>query len=129
MSEDPKDDPQYDGTGDGNDGPQNLREHVESQGVDLPDAAEESDTDYNGLLSHASEWHAFTNGLYAGLTTHPLRKPPVPEEGTQARYDYDREPHYYKGGYILGTGLQILGLGWAVYAYGPEALGMFLAVL
>lgn len=35
--------------------------------VDLPDGAEEEDTERDGFLSYAGEWHALAVGLAVGL--------------------------------------------------------------
>lgn len=75
--------------------------------VEVPDAEHESETERDGAFSYAAEWHAFGNGLYHGVTTHPLRAPPVPTEG-QAAKDYEREPHYWRYGYMIGTAIIIL---------------------
>lgn len=38
------------------------------------------------------EFHAFVNGLYCGLV----------EAGRE--HEYDKEKHYWRGGYIIGAG-------------------------
>jgi len=38
------------------------------------------------------EWHAFVNGVYAGA------------RWGSRQHDYDRENHYWRAGYLLGTG-------------------------
>lgn len=75
-----------------------LREWVRSRS-----AFRESSGEYNGFLSYAAEWHSLTHGVYVGLTTHPLRTPPEPENR-----DVDLEPHYYRGGFVIGTLFQAL---------------------
>lgn len=85
-------------------------------------AASESDTERDGAFSYKSESHSFGNGVYVGLTTHPLQTPPVPEEGTTAREDYDAERHYWRAGYIVGTLLQLVAIAAFVLAFGPEAV-------
>lgn len=68
------------------------------------DAPTEADSERDGLLSYAAEWHAFTHGLYAGVTTKPSRH--LPESDNE---DVQKEPHYYKGAYLIGTSLQLVG--------------------
>lgn len=63
-----------------------------------PSAPSEDDTDYDGAFSYAAEWHAFSHGVYKGLTTKPWRTPPEPDNA-----DVEKESHYYRGGYVLGT--------------------------
>lgn len=67
-----------------------------------PSQPRESDTDYDGFLSYSAEWHAFSHGIYMGFTTHPFQTPPEPKNR-----DVDRETHYYRGGYILGSLIQV----------------------
>jgi len=67
-----------------------------------PDAASEDQSDRDGFLSYAAEWHAFTHGLYGGLRSMKL----MPSNN-----DVEAEPHYYKGGYVLGTLLQAVLVG------------------
>ena len=64
---------------------------------------DESDSSYDGPLSTYKEWHAFTHGVYYGLTSKALVTPPEPKNE-----DVKKEPHYYRGGYIIGTLLQLL---------------------
>lgn len=71
--------------------------------IELPDGATESETDRNGFLSYAAEWHSVTHGVYMGLTTRPWRTPPEP-----AVDDVVKESHYYRGGYVIGTLLQVV---------------------
>lgn len=71
--------------------------------ISLPDAPSEADAEYDGLLSHAAEWHALAHGVFLGFTTKPLSTPPEP-----TNRDVEAEPHYYRGGYILGTIGQLL---------------------
>jgi len=64
----------------------------------------ESDTDRDGVLSYPAEWHAVGHGLYDGLRSwrgKPQRPPPD-------NPDVDKEIHYYKGGYVVGTIVQAL---------------------
>ena len=72
----------------------------------LPDGKTEDDTERDGFLSYAGEWHALTIGVYRGLTH--LR--PWDDEFQEVAERYDdvaNEPWYYKGGYVLGTLLQV----------------------
>ena len=68
----------------------------------LPDAASESGTSRDGAFSYAAEWHAFTHGVFLGLTTKPWKTPPTPNNA-----DVRKENHYYRGGYVLATLLQL----------------------
>lgn len=63
------------------------------------------------LLSDTTEWHAFTWGVYRGVTTRPRKTPPIPDNS-----DVGDEPHYYRGGYIVGSVLQVIFL--FVVSYG-----------
>lgn len=67
----------------------------------LPDTLSEGDTDRNGFLSYAAEWHSFAIGFYDGMKTWRARPGEMPDNK-----DVQSEPHYYKGAYILGTLLQ-----------------------
>lgn len=74
------------------------------------DAPTEDESDRNGFLSYAAEWHAFSIGVYDGLK----KVPKVPNNR-----DVEKEPHYYKGGYVIGRILQpLLAIGGAVAAAG-----------
>ncbi|RLG32919.1 hypothetical protein DRN97_06235 [Methanosarcinales archaeon] len=53
------------------------------------------------LNTHA-EVHAFVHGIYAGLTEWKGI-----DSETMKNPDVIKEPHYAKGGYILGTFLKI----------------------
>ena len=44
------------------------------------------------------EWHGFINGFYAGA------------RWGSRQHDYDRENHYWRSGYLLGTGTRYAGL-------------------
>lgn len=70
---------------------------------DLPDEPNESDTDRDGFLSYAAEWHAFSLGFYDGMRDWRVRPGELPDNP-----DVAKEPHYYKGAYVLGTLLQAL---------------------
>lgn len=82
-----------------------------------PDAGSESESDRSGVLSYGAEWHAFTHGVYKGLTSKALVTPPEPDNP-----DVEKEPHYYRGGYVIGTIGQLLVAGVAVY-FGVGGLG------
>lgn len=75
----------------------------------LPDwpTATESGSGYNGPLSTYAEWHALIIGGYRGLVT---LKPWADdyEEVAEEYEDVAKEPWYYKGGYVLGTLLQLI---------------------
>jgi hypothetical protein len=62
----------------------------------------EADTDRDGAFSYAAETHAFAIGLHDGLRYVRPRPCGVPDDP-----DVDAEPAYYKGGYAVGTGLQL----------------------
>lgn len=64
-----------------------------------PDAGSEKQTERDGFLSYAAEWHAFTHGVYDGAAEEGLR----PSEELPDVEDIQEEPHYYKGGYIAGS--------------------------
>lgn len=81
---------------------------VRDSDKDAPDGAD------TGFLSTFPEWHAFVHGLYYGLTSKALVTPPEPENK-----DVLKEPHYYRGGYIMGTFLQLVVLGAGTY-FGVE---------
>lgn len=55
------------------------------------------------FLSTHAEWHAAVLGFYDGMRTWRVR----PEE-MRDNPDVDKEPHYYAGGYIAGTGAQAI---------------------
>lgn len=63
------------------------------------DAPTEEESDRNGVLSYAAEWHALSIGVYDGLK----KVPKVPNNR-----DVEKEPHYYKGGYVIGRLLQVV---------------------
>jgi len=63
------------------------------------DAPSEDDSDRDGFLSYAAEWHSLSHGLYDGLRS-------IKTMPTNA--DVQKEPHYYKGAYVIGTLLQLL---------------------
>lgn len=66
------------------------------------DRQQESDTKRDGAFSYSAEWHAFAHGVYRGMRTWRSR----PGEPPDIR-DVQKEPHYYKGGYVAGTVLQL----------------------
>lgn len=59
------------------------------------------------FLSSSAEVHALVHGIYAGASTRPWRFGP---EQLPDNDDVRAEPHYFKGGAIVGTGLQWLVL-------------------
>lgn len=81
----------------------------------LPDEGSESDTERDGFLSYAAEWHAFSLGFYDGMKSWRARPSDLPDNP-----DAEAEPHYYKGAYVLGTLVQLL-----VVVVTGSALGVF----
>lgn len=75
------------------------------------------------FLSTSPEWHAFGHGVYKGLTSHPLRTPPEPD-----KEDVRKESHYYRGGYVVGTILQLAIAGVLLWRFGPGAVTPFLGL-
>lgn len=69
--------------------------------MELPDGETEDETERDGVLSYAAEWHAFAIGFYDGMKSWRLRPGELPEND-----DVQAEPHYYSGAYVLGTLLQ-----------------------
>lgn len=67
-----------------------------------PDAPTEAESERNGFLSYAPEWHALSLGVYDGMKTWRVR----PRE-LRDNKDVEAEPHYYAGGYVIGTLLQL----------------------
>lgn len=67
-----------------------------------PDALREQDTERDGFLSYSAEWHALSHGVFDGMRTVRARPSGLPENE-----DVQAEPHYYKGGYVLGTLFQL----------------------
>jgi hypothetical protein len=75
------------------------------------DNYKESDSEYDGAFSYAAETHAFTHGVYDSLTTKKLKAPKELPDNE----DVEAEPHYYKGGYLVGTAIQFVGSTGVVY--------------
>lgn len=74
--------------------------------LELPDGSTEDATERDGAFSYAGEWHAFTIGVYRGLVTYKPWSDDFDE--VAAEYDdVDAEPWYYKGGYVVGTLVQV----------------------
>lgn len=73
---------------------------TDDDSIELPDEASEDATDRDGAFSYAAEYHAFTHGFYDAWKTSPrtLRAPELPDV-----VDVQREPHYYKGAFVLGS--------------------------
>jgi len=79
--------------------------------MSLPDEPNESDTDRDGVLSYSAVWHALAHGTYDGMKDWRVRPGKIPDNP-----DVQAEPHYYKGGYVIGTVLQgsiVAGLAFA----------------
>lgn len=77
----------------------------------IPDERKESETERDGFLSYAAEWHAIVHGIYNGLSDSIWSVRPLPDNR-----DVQKETHYYKGGYIIGTILQVMLIVFAVLA-------------
>lgn len=75
------------------------------------------------FLSTSPEWHAAGHGVYKGFTSHPLRTPPEPD-----KEDVRKESHYYRGGYVVGTLLQLGIVAVLAWRYGPEHVAPFLGL-
>lgn len=71
--------------------------------VDIPDKPTEDDTSRDGAFSYAAEWHAFTHGFYDGMRSIKPVAQKLPDDR-----DVQKEPHYYKGGFIISTILQFI---------------------
>lgn len=69
--------------------------------MSVPDEPREEDTDRDGFLSYSAEWHALAHGVYDGMRNWRVRPKELPDNS-----DVQAEPHYYKGGYVIGTLLQ-----------------------
>lgn len=63
---------------------------------------------YDTFLSASDEWHAFVFGVYYGFRSWADPMPPVPDNP-----DVVDEPHYYRGGYLVGK-VAPLGVIWAL---------------
>lgn len=75
---------------------------------------DERDTERDGAFSYAAEVHAFAIGVYKGCTSlrsHPSRSDSGTVIDATTNKDVEREPHYYAGGYVLGTLLQVMVIG------------------
>lgn len=66
-------------------------------------ATSEEDTERDGFASYSAEVHAIGLGVYDGMKTWRVR----PKE-MRDNPDVQAEPHYYAGGYVAGTVLQLL---------------------
>jgi len=74
-----------------------------------PDGASEDGTERDGFLSYAAEWHALAHGVFNGMRSWKARPGALPDNE-----DVQKEPHYYKGGYVIGTLVQaavVIGTG------------------
>jgi hypothetical protein len=79
--------------------------HPETGG-ESDESTSEADTERDGFASYPAEVHALTHGIYMGLTSRPVRHPPEPDNA-----DVQKESHYYRGGYVAGTLLQLAIVG------------------
>lgn len=68
-------------------------------------AGSEADTERDGAFSYAAEWHAFAHGAYEGMKDWKPSAGGLPDNP-----DIRAEPHYYKGGFIAGSILQVIGM-------------------
>jgi len=75
-------------------------------GAASDESTAEADTERDGFASYPAEVHALTHGIYMGLTSRPVRHPPEPDNA-----DVQKESHYYRGGYVAGTLLQLAIVG------------------
>lgn len=66
------------------------------------DEPSEDDSKRDGFLSYAAEWHALSLGVYDGMKSWRARPDGLPDND-----DVQAEPHYYTGGYVIGTLLQL----------------------
>lgn len=84
----------------------NQSEGDDSQKADLwtGGATEESATERDGFLSYSAEVHAVGHGVYGGLTSpRPWAAGELPDNP-----DVQAEPHYFKGGFVVGSILQLV---------------------
>lgn len=68
-------------------------------------AGSESDTERDGPFSYPAEWHSFAHGVYNGMKDWKPSAGGLPDHP-----DVQAEPHYFKGGFIAGTLLQLVGM-------------------
>lgn len=80
----------------------------------------ESDTERDGFLSYAKEVHSLGLGVYHGLTSRPWR---FRAEQYPGNPDIQAEPHYFAGGYAVGTVVQ-----WAILLTVGQQAGVTLPV-
>jgi len=64
---------------------------------------DEDDSPRDGFMSTHAEAHALAHGLYAGMRNRHAFPGDLPDNK-----DVQKEPHYYKGGYFIGTITQLL---------------------
>ena len=102
-------------------------------GVDLPDAGSEEETERDGLLSYAGEWHALILGTAVGLTGSPVFMGlfiafvfgvvgGTLRETSQMR-DALEEQAYSSFGVILGYLLNVLLVGGSMFVRANISLG------
>lgn len=92
---------------------------------EIPDEEHESETERDGLLSYAGEWHALVLGFAHGARDpYKLAPDELPQGDSGHAQDARDEPAYYSIGFVAGTATQ-LGLlimaGWL----GGAHLGVF----
>jgi hypothetical protein len=71
-----------------------------TDGMDEPT---EDANEYDGFLSYSSEWHSLSLGVFDGMKTWRIK----PKKMRDNR-DVEAEPHYYSGGYVIGTLIQLI---------------------
>lgn len=69
------------------------------------DAAYEEDSERDGAFSYAAEWHAFSIGFYEGLKD--FKAFDGLDAQAQQNKDVKAEPHYARGGYVVGSFLRV----------------------
>lgn len=69
----------------------------------MSDAPREKDSERDGFLSYSAEWHAVAHGFYDGMRTIKPVTRKLPDNK-----DVQREPHYYKGAFVVATFVQLV---------------------
>lgn len=86
------------------------------------------DITWEQFKEFANTWqekHSLINGLFDGLNEvkgyRDENKDGVPDDNTDAT----AEPHYYKFGYIVGTGVRWIAINWGLTAGTAGATALF----
>lgn len=79
--------------------PMDLRDLRRAAATILAPPDDEGGSDYDGVLSHEGEWHAFALGLYRGAGARPRLG------GPKAEAEREAEPWYYVAGWAAGSAL------------------------